>query len=181
MAYSTNNSSINVHLYQCNTNSTILNATTIPPIDTIFNNLPYSCNINCCTSNSTSRDIEMMFKNSFNFIYLASINLCQVTVHTSTGDCLGRICYSGACDQFSSLANKTKNTTTLMNQLQSSFASIPWFLWIDKTGLTVRHTIIIILLIVNISLTLMTLIVVMKSIRQANIIAEDKAYRYTLL
>jgi len=86
----------------------------------------------------------------------------------------------GEGDRFTSSANITDDSkmTTIINELHSSITSIPWSSW---TGLTVRDTMIIILLIVNISLTLMTLIVVFKSIRQANIIAEEKSYRYTLL
>jgi hypothetical protein len=89
----------------------------------------------------------------------------------------------GEGDRFTSSANITDDSkmTTIINELHSSITSIPWSSWIGKTGLTVRDTMIIILLIVNISLTLMTLIVVFKSIRQANIIAEEKSYRYTLL
>jgi hypothetical protein len=89
----------------------------------------------------------------------------------------------GEGDRFTSSANITDDSkmTTIINELHSSITSIPWSSWIGKTGLTVRDTMIIILLIVNISLTLMTVIVVFKSIRQANIIAEEKSYRYTLL
>ncbi len=58
--YSTNNSVININLYQCNSNATILNTT----IDTLFNNSIDSCNISCCTSNNLNNKsiyIEMTF------------------------------------------------------------------------------------------------------------------------
>jgi len=68
-----------------------------------------------------------------------------------------------------------------MNEIRSSFSDISWPSWIDKIRLTIRDTILIILFIVNISLTLLTIIVVIKSIRHANVIADDRSYRYTLL
>ncbi|CAF2320623.1 unnamed protein product [Rotaria sp. Silwood2] len=112
--------------------------------------------------------------------------------------CLGHLCYSGECDHFVLLAtnitheNKVKNNTTIMNTIRSPFYHIPWSSivnatqtkwssWVDKTGLTIRRTALIILFIANISLTFMALILVIKSIRQANIIANRKSYRYTLL
>ncbi|CAF3331251.1 unnamed protein product [Rotaria sp. Silwood1] len=143
----------------------------------------YSCNTSCCASN-------IMNKTN-------SSNTCQVTVRSSTDICLGRLCYSGECDHFVLLTNltdenKIKNNTTIMNTTRSSFSytswsslvnttRTKWSSWIDKTGLTMRHTILIILLIANISLTFMALIVVIKSIRHANMIANRKSYRYTLL
>lgn len=194
------NSSINVDLYQCTTNATTFNSTTKTTIDIISNNLLNLCNISCCTSNDlnkTSIYIEIIFKISFHSIFLASSNICQVTVQSSTGICLGRLCYSDKCENFALLANIThdyniKNKTTIMNQISSSFPYIrwsslvnstqtKWTSWIDKTGLTIHDTIIIILFITNISLTFVALIVVIKSIRHANIIANEKSYRYTLL
>ncbi len=115
--------------------------------------------------------------------------MCQVSVQSSTGVCRGRLCYPDECEKFTSVSDishdsEVKNTTkSIMNQLGSSFASIQtqWSSLVGKTGLTARHAIITILLIVNISLTSMTLIIVIKSIRQAKIIAEERSYRYTLL
>jgi hypothetical protein len=120
-----------------------------------------------------------------------------VTVQSSTNVCLGRLCYSGKCDEFSSLANvirdeKIQNNTTIVNKLSSSLTYMPWSSlvnstqtkwnsWIDKTGLTIHNSILIILLIASISLTLMAVILVIKSIRHANTIAGNKSYRYTLL
>jgi hypothetical protein len=175
VAYSNqNNSSINVDLYECNTNSTVLNRTA----NAMFNNLIDSCNTSCCISNSSST--------------------CQVTVQSSSGICLGRLCYFGKCHDYVLLANMTSdyennnNKTTITNKIHSSPYSIPWssFVdstqtkwssWIDKTGLTIRRTILIILSIASLSLTFMTLIIVIKSIRQANMLADRKSYRYTLL
>jgi len=201
IAYSINNynSSIIVDLYQCHTNTTTLNSTTIT-IDKIFNNKMNSCNFSCCTLNSlneTSIYIEMIFQISFHFVSLASSNICQVTVQSSNSICLGRLCYSGECNNFALLANhthhyKNKNETTIMHEIRSSFSDISWpslvnstqtnwTLWIDKTGLTIRYTILIILSIVSISLTLMTLIIVIKSIRHAYVVGDERSYRYTLL
>jgi hypothetical protein len=180
------NSSINIDLYQCHTNTTTFNSTTIT-IDKMFNNQMKSCNVSCCTLdnlNKTSICIEMIFKISFNFVSLVSSNICQVTVQSSSGICLGRLCYSGECDNFILLANNSydyNNMTTIMNEIRSSFSDISWPSWIDKIRLTIRDTILIILFIVNISLTLLTIIVVIKSIRHANVIADDRSYRYTLL
>lgn len=128
---------------------------------------------------------------------LASSHLCQVTVHTIEGNCLGHLCYADECDKFISfiipIANSTmKNKTTFINQLRSSFTSISWSsfvnktqtqwsTWFDQTDLNIRHTIIIILFIVNISLTLLALLFVIKSIRRANLVAEERPYHYTLL
>ena len=127
-------------------------------------------------------------------IYLESTNVCQISVQSSTGVCLGRLCYPDECEKFTSIPDsQVKNTTkSIMNQLSSSFASIPWSSLINstetklsslvgQTGLTLRHVLITTLLIVNISLTSMTLIIVIKSIRQANMFAENRSYRYTLL
>jgi len=130
-------------------------------------------------------------------MFLASSNICQVTVQSFKNICLGRLCYSGECDGFALLANMThdysiKNKTTIMNKISSSFGSISWSSlvnttemewssWIDKTSLTMRRIILIILLITSISLTFMTLIVVIKSIRHAKIVSNRKSYRYTLL
>lgn len=193
------NSSINIDFYQCDANITIFNSTTITN-DTIFNNLIDSCNVSCCTSNDfnkTSIYIKIISKNLFYFISLVSSNPCQITVQSSTGICLGRLCYSGTCDNFKLLANKThdskiKNKTTIMNQIHSSLSHIPWSsvvnstqtewsLLINKTGITIRDIILILLFIINISLTLIALVIVIKSIRHANIIADDRSYRYTLL
>ncbi len=174
-----NNSSINIDFYQCDTNTTTtLNGTTITIDEMIL------CNVSCCTSNSIY--IKIISKISFHFVCLASSNICQVTVQSSTGICLGRLCYSGECDNFTLLANTTydqkiKNKTTIMNLIHSSFSNILWSSWTDKTGLTIRHTILILLFITNISLTCLALIKVIKSIRHANMIAGDKTYRYTLL
>jgi hypothetical protein len=123
--------------------------------------------------------------------------MCQVTVQSSKGICLGRLCYSDECNKFTLLANAThdhqiKNKTTIINPIHSSFSSISWSslvnstqtkwtAWLDTTGLTIHDIILIILLILNISLTFVSLIFVIKSIRHANIIADKKCYRYTLL
>ncbi|CAF4468718.1 unnamed protein product, partial [Rotaria sp. Silwood2] len=172
--FNQNYSSINIDLYQCDTNNTKLISTTTT-IEVIFNYLMNPCNTSCY-----------------------SLNTCQITVRSSTNMCLGHLCYSGECDHFVLLAtnitheNKVKNNTTIMNTIRSPFYHIPWSSivnatqtkwssWVDKTGLTIRRTALIILFIANISLTFMALILVIKSIRQANIIANRKSYRYTLL
>jgi len=157
-ALSNHNSSLNIELHQCNTNETIVNSTIIIT-DEIFN----SCDFDCCTTNDS--------------------NICQVTLQSSTNVCLGRLCYSGVCDEFLSLTNMTfkqKNTT------RPSFASIihstgiKWPLWEDKSYLSIRYSILILLLIANFSLTLITLFIVIKSIRHAKMIAERKLSRYSL-
>jgi hypothetical protein len=171
--FNQNNSSVNIELYQCNTNGTILSNTT----NSIFNNRMDSCNTSCCTSNSS--------------------NTCQVTVQSSSGICLSRLCYIGECYNFSLLANSTRdykynNKTTIMNKTHLSDYYIPWTSivnstqtkwtsWMDRNRSKIRHTILIILSIASISLTFMTLIVVIKSIRHANMLADRKSYRYTLL
>jgi hypothetical protein len=48
--YNQTNSSLNIDLYQCNTNQTIVN-NTISIIDKIFD----SCNLNCCTKNDSNQ------------------------------------------------------------------------------------------------------------------------------
>lgn len=118
-------------------------------------------------------------------------------MESSTGICLGRLCYSGTCSNFTLLANKThnfniKNKTTLINELHSSFSYIPWTSlvnstktkwssWINNPTLTIRQIILVVLFIINISLTFIALVIVFKSIRHANIISNDRSYRYTLL
>ncbi|CAF0930603.1 unnamed protein product [Rotaria sordida] len=175
--FNQNYSSINIDLYQCDTNNRKLISTTTT-IGTIFNNLENSCTSSCCILNNSS-------------------NTCQVTVRSSTNICLGHLCYSGECDHFVLLTNLTdenevKDSTTIMNTFRSPLSYIPWSSlfnktqtkwssWIDESGLSIRHTILIILFIANISLTFMTLIVIIKSIRHASAIANRKSYRYTLL
>ncbi|CAF1079380.1 unnamed protein product [Adineta steineri] len=177
-----NNSPINVDLYQCDTNNTIFNNTIINN-DRIFNNLMHPCNISCCISNNLNKTIVL--------------NTCQITVRSSTNICVGRFCYSGKCDTFSFLANmihddKIENKTTIMDTIHASSGYIPWSSiinstrtkwtsWIDETSIRIRPIILIILFIISISLTFMTLIVVIKSMRHANIISNRKSYRYTLL
>lgn len=119
----------------------------------------------------------MFSKFSFALVYL---NTCQVTVQSFTGVCFGRLCYSGECDEFLSLMN----TTSYQKIKNKIFSSIPWSsfthsrqikwpLWIDKN-------ILILLLIVNLFLTLITLFIIIKSIRHAKILAERKSHRYSL-
>ena len=85
-----------------------------------------------------------------------------------------------------------RNKTTFLNQLRSSFTSMSWssFVnktqstwssWLDQTDPNILHTLIIILFIVNISLTLLALLFVVKSIRRAKLVAEERPYHYTLL
>ena len=85
-----------------------------------------------------------------------------------------------------------RNKTTFLNQLRSSFTSMSWssFVnktqstwssWLDQTDPNILHTLIIILFIVNISLTLLALLFVVKSIQRAKLVAEERPYHYTLL
>ncbi|CAF1926936.1 unnamed protein product [Rotaria magnacalcarata] len=176
------NSSINIDLYQCEMHNekftTIANT-----IETIGNNLTNSCNVSCCVSNRINET--------------NSSNTCQVTVQSLTGLCLSRLCYSNDCYHYSLLLNNTydnkiKNKTTIIDQIRSSFSYIrwsslinaiqtKWSTWIESTGLTIRDTILVILSIVNVTLTVTAMIVVMNSIRQAKLIDSRKSYRYTLL
>lgn len=167
------NSSITLELNECSAvNSVGIDSPTT-------NNQENSCDINCCTESSISSD------------------LCQVTIKSLEGDCLSRFCYSNRCDQFTFLVNKTydkqqNQTKTIINRIRSSFSNVHWssllnttetkfFSFIDQTSLTQRHRFLILLVSLNILLTFMTLIIVIKSIRQANHIAEDKSDRYALL
>lgn len=166
-------SSITLELNECSA----VDSVTIDSSTT--NNQGNSCDINCCTESSLSSD------------------LCQVTVKSLAGDCLSRFCYSNRCDQLTFLVNKTydkqqNQMKTIINRIGSSFSNMHWssllnttetkfFSFIDQTGLTQRHRLLILLVCLNILLTFMTLIIVIKSIQQANNIAEDKSHRYALL
>ena len=90
---------------------------------------------------------------------------CQITFQTSSGICLGRFCYSGECLEYLSS----------MNSVQ-----IFWPLSIDRSYIPIRYSILILLLLVNVFLTLLTLIFVIRSIRQAQVIAARKLRRYSL-
>ncbi len=119
-----------------------------------------------------------------------------MTIQSFSGVCLSRLCYSGECDQFFSSMNMTLNrkmekNTTIMNTIRSSVASIPWSsvvnsprltwsVWREKNALSIRSSILVLLLIANLSLTLITLFIVIKSIRHAKMIAERKLRRYLL-
>ena len=81
---------------------------------------------------------------------------------------------------------------TATNELGSSIYRIPWSamvntthtqwtFWISTTGLTMQHSIVVLLALLNVLLTSMTVLSVIKSVRYANMIAGRKAYRYTLL
>ncbi|CAF0899359.1 unnamed protein product [Adineta ricciae] len=188
MAYSTTNkitlnqknSLFNIELYQCNTK---FNTTATVSNEEIMKNLIDSCKFNCCTSNHSNKT--------------TSSNVCQVTVRSSSNVCLGRLCYSGQCEQYKILANMLKNSkqmnkTLAINEIRSSFGTIfwssivnstqiKWTSWIDRTSGTIRYTILISLLIVGISLTFATMMLILKSIRQSVMISDRRAYRYTLL
>jgi len=115
-----------------------------------------------------------------------------VTVQSSTNVCLGRLCYSGECDQFLLSTNMTSDQEMNMNNTtHSSLSSIPWLsfvnttritwpLWRDRSYLSIRYSILIFLLIANLSLTLITSFIVIKSIRHAKMLAEKKSRRYSL-
>lgn len=153
------NSSLNIELHQCDTNQTIINTTII-----ILDKRLDSCNRNCCTTKNNS-------------------NICQVTVQSSTNTCLGRLCYSGECDQFLSETNTTfkqQLTSTISWSVYVKSVRIQWPLWSDKSYLSIRYSILILLLIANFSLTLITLFIVIRSIRHAKLIAERKSRRYSL-
>ncbi|UJR25067.1 hypothetical protein I4U23_006427 [Adineta vaga] len=170
------NASINIDLHQCNTKNTNFNSTIITD-DQLLNNLIDSCSINCCQSNTS--------------------NICQVTVRSSTNICLGRLCYSDKCENFSLLSNmtrtfKSKNKTSVINTLRSSFGTIPWSSianstqtkltsLINQTSGTIGQIILILMLAIGISLTFATLILILKSIRHATMISSRESYRYTLL
>ncbi|CAF1007747.1 unnamed protein product [Adineta steineri] len=165
-----NNSLININLHQCNTNKTVIN-TTIMMIDPIFN----SCNLTCCIENSSN--------------VTSNLNTCQVTALSSTGVCLGRICYSGECDQFVSVTNLTYyqtilNDTTLLNTIPWSTLNnsigIKWNLWKETGKYTITDYILILLLTTNISLIFVASSVIIKSISNAKMIAERKSRRYSL-
>jgi hypothetical protein len=173
-----NNSLINIHLYQCYTNETIVDNTILNNTDTIFD----SCDLDCCLTNDSNQT--------------SNFNTCQVTTQSPTGVCLGRLCYPGECDEYVLLTNltyyeKLMDNTTFMNEIRSSFSSIPWSsfanstriqwgVWKNKNDSSIQYSILILLSIVNISLTLLALCVIIKSIKHANKIAEKKAHRYSL-
>ena len=192
-------SSINIIFYQCDTNKSVFNNITTT-IDAILYNLMTTCNISCCDSYSFNKSricIRSMLKISFCFFSLGFAKTCQVTVQSRKNICLGHLCYSDDCSNVALLTDTThhfiiKNKTTTASEIHSSHTHLSlsslvnviktkWASWIDKIGLTIRHTVLIILFIINISLTLMALVVVLKSVRHANIVADRKSYRYTLL
>lgn len=152
------NSSFTIELHQCHTNQTIINHTTI-----IMNKNFSSCTVNCCKKNDT--------------------NICQVTVQSSTNTCLSRLCYSGECDQFLSETNSSvyqKYTSPIPWSSYVNSIKITWPSWRDKSFISIRYSILILLLIANFSLTLITLFIVIKAIRHAKMIAERKSRRYSL-
>ncbi len=113
-----------------------------------------------------------------------------MTVQSSTNVCLGRLCYSGECDQFLLSTNMTFNQkmNNNNNTIHSSFSSISfvnttritWPLWKDRSDLSIRYSILSLLLIINLSLTLITSFIIIKSIRHAKMLAERKSRRYSL-
>ena len=171
-------SPVRTDLYQCATQKTFLANHPEPIVDSSMS----PCNYSCCTTHHN---------------YNTSTDQCQVSVQTSGGACLGRLCYLGSCENYSRLANLTRdekmlNSTSMINTLRSSFAYIPWSSlmnrtqtkwrsWIDQTGFTLRRSALIILSVLNLLLTSITLVAVFKSIKHANVMAGKKSYRYTLL
>lgn len=111
-----------------------------------------SCNFNCCT------------KANFNQ------TTCQVTSQTFAGLCLGRLCYFGECEQYLS-ASSTSPISSI---------EIPWPLWIDRSYIAIRYSILIFVLLVNVFLMILTLSFVIRSIRHAQAIAARKLRRYSL-
>src|SRR5262245_13237532 len=127
--YNQTNSLLNIELYQCDTNETIVNSTIIT-LDQIFD----SCDLNCCT------------KNNSNQTSISYSTTCQVTVQSSVDACLGRLCYSGDCDHFLSSTNMKKlNSIDLSFPWSSSVNStrIEWPLWKNKSHLSIRYSILI--------------------------------------
>lgn len=121
------------------------------------------------------------------FSYLVFSNVCQVTSQSQTGDCLGRLCYFGECDQFFPSMNltfnqKMKTIDTIRSSLSSFINStqLVWPMWRDQSYLSIRHGILILLLIANLFFTLITFFIVIKSIRHAQMIAARKLSRYSL-
>ena len=196
------NSSIRTALYQCDSNRTYSNYHT-SIAELVFNNAMNSCEKSCCTINKTSetsktkRKARILSQSFCSPLVLVNSDMCEVTVQSVAGVCLGRLCYYGKCDYFSSLANLTidhqmQKNTTVFQTFQSSLSYIPWSsavqssytqwkFWITRSGLTMRRMIVIILSVLNIFLTLLTLSIVIKSIKHANLMSGRKAYRYTLL
>ncbi|CAF1177901.1 unnamed protein product [Adineta ricciae] len=167
--FAQNLSLVNVDLYQCDTNDTISNHTVI-----LTNTTLYSCNFTCCRQRSQT-------------------NICQVTTLSSTGACFGRLCYSGDCSTLidGTLSQNTRNTSDILNKIRSSISSlswpilpnstrVKWIQWKDKNTSSIRSSILIMLLITNISLTLLTLFVIVRSVKYARYIAKKKARRYSL-
>ena len=131
------------------------------------------------------------------FSHLVRLNTCQITVQSDSSPCLARLCYPGSCDRFPDVNStinfqNTSDVVTATNDLGSSIYHIPWStmvnttrtqwtFWIDRTGLTMQHGIVVLLALLNMFLTSMTVLSVIKSVRYANMIAGRKAYRYTLL
>ena len=125
---------------------------------------------------------------TFHFFNLAS---CQVTAQSYVGMCLGRLCYPGTCDGFLSSMNqtftsRTTSTLAMIHTIRSSLSSfvkpprIVWPVWKDRSYLPIRYSILILLLIANFFFTLITLFIVIKSIRQSQILAARKLHRYSL-
>lgn len=108
-----------------------------------------------------SCDLNCCTKATFN-----RSQVCQITSQTTSGMCLGRFCYSGECAEYDIHPSTT--------------VEIYWPLWIDRSYLPIRYSILILLLIVNVFLTLLLLIFVIRSIRKAQTIAARKLRRYSL-
>ena len=85
-----------------------------------------------------------------------------------------------------------RNSSAIMNTIRSSFGAMAWSTlvnstqtkltsWVDTASPKFRPAALILLLIVGLALTCATLLLVMKSLRYATVIAGRRAYRYTLL
>ena len=184
--FAQNHSLVNVDLYQCDTNETISNHTVI-----LTNTTLYSCNFTCCGQrNQTSNRNALIIMSNVNLFIL---DVCQVTTLSSTGACFGRLCYSGDCSNLidGTLSQNTRNTSAILNKIRSSISSLSWptlpnstrakwIQWKDRNTSSIRSSILIMLLITNISLTLLTLFVIVRSVKYARYIAKKKARRYSL-
>lgn len=168
---------IDVHLYQCDTNTTRADDSTLPQ-ESIVSNLIDSCNVTCCKSDRSA--------------------MCQVTVRGSPNLCIGRLCYSGMCENFSSLANLLHhptiehNSSVIMDRIHASFGTLAWSTVLNSTrtkliavlgstSLRAEPVVLILLLVVGLSLTLVTLMIVIGSLRYASRGSRRSSYRYALL
>lgn len=140
-----------------------------------------------------------MFRIEINnfLIDLANFDICSATIRSLDDTCIAQTCYFGTCEEYVLDNNITKsiqknNSENVLSRLRSSFAQMNWTSivssgrtriesLINRLEITRRCFILIILLIVNITLTMIGLSVVLKSIKQAKHIAGRKSYRYTLL